>query len=106
MLLASLDVRTASPGSGGGPRGRQALRLDRMRRTPHNIFMRNPHRRAISVSLPVDLIEKLDRRSERTGSSRSAVVEDLLRSGARHRSHSDLNLEIEAYYAGRDADDR
>ena len=71
-------------------------------KTKRNInSMRIAHKR-VTVSLPADLVEQLDRSSRRMGTTRSGLVEEWLRRGARERGQADLDRQIEIYYAGRD----
>jgi metal-responsive CopG/Arc/MetJ family transcriptional regulator len=66
--------------------------------------MRNPHKR-LTVSLPEDLVKELDRCSRKAGTSRSGLVEEWLRRGAREHVTRELHKEIEAYYGNRTAED-
>jgi hypothetical protein len=53
----------------------------------------------VSVSLPAELVARVDREVRvRPGSSRSAVVEDWLKRGARLKTESDLREAVVAYY--------
>ncbi len=79
------------------------MRLDKSAR--NNKRMRNLHKR-LTVSLPADLVEQLDRAARRAGTSRSALVEEWLRRGARVQAHGELERQIEAYYAGRSLAER
>src|SRR5882672_12121186 len=56
-------------------------------------------RRRVTVSLPSDLVRRLDRQGRAEGASRSGVVERWLRAGERQTSLSSLEQELEDYYA-------
>lgn len=66
----------------------------------------------LSITLPADLVDRIDAAAERVGSSnRSAIIEQWLRRGARARALDALHEETLTYYASRDsgttaADDR
>ncbi len=53
----------------------------------------------VSVSLPAELVARVDREVRgRPGASRSAVVEEWLRHGARLKTEDDLRAAVVAYY--------
>lgn len=56
-------------------------------------------RTRVTVSLPSDLVHRLDRQSRSRGASRSSVAEHWLRAGERQASLSSLAQELERYYA-------
>ena len=60
--------------------------------------MRIPHKR-VTVSLPDELVAKLDRSSRRLGLTRSGLAAQWLRRGSREQDKADLERDIEAYYA-------
>jgi ribbon-helix-helix CopG family protein len=53
----------------------------------------------VTVSLPSDLVRRLDRQSRAQGASRSGVVERWLRAGERQTSLFSLEQELENYYS-------
>jgi hypothetical protein len=55
----------------------------------------------VTVSLPTDLVRRLDRRSRAVGTSRSGLAESWLRAGERQSSLSSLERELETYYSQR-----
>lgn len=59
---------------------------------------RSARRRRVTVTLPADLLERIDR--EAAGSSRSSVVERWLREAARSRVQSRIEEATIAYYEG------
>ena len=61
-------------------------------------------RTRVTVSLPSDLVRRLDRQSRVQGASRSGVAERWLRAGERHTSLLSLERELETYYSRPDAD--
>jgi metal-responsive CopG/Arc/MetJ family transcriptional regulator len=53
----------------------------------------------VSLSLPAELVDRVDCEvKNRPGSSRSAVVEEWLRQGARLKAEGDLRSAVVAYY--------
>jgi hypothetical protein len=56
-------------------------------------------RTRVTVSLPSDLVRRLDRQSRTQGDSRSGVAERWLRAGERQISLSSLEQELERYYS-------
>jgi metal-responsive CopG/Arc/MetJ family transcriptional regulator len=53
----------------------------------------------VSLSLPAELVARVDREVKtKPGSSRSAVVEEWLRQGARLKAEGDLRSAVVAYY--------
>ena len=56
-------------------------------------------RRRVTVSLPADLVRRLDRQSRAQGTSRSGMAERWLRAGERQASVSLLEQELESYYS-------
>src|SRR5207244_12673821 len=55
--------------------------------------------RSVTVSLPSDLVRRLDRQSRSQGASRSGLVERWLRAGERQDRVSSLEQELEQYYS-------
>ena len=56
----------------------------------------------VSVSLPADLVRKIDHETAaRRGGTRSGVMETWLREADRRRAQTRLNDRIEAYYGSR-----
>src|SRR2546430_17169869 len=55
----------------------------------------------VTVSLPNDLVRRLDRESRAQGASRSGLAEHWLRAGEREASMSSLERELESYYSRR-----
>jgi len=53
----------------------------------------------VTVSLPSDLVRRLDRQSRVQGASRSGVAERWLRAGERQASLLSLEQELESYYS-------
>jgi hypothetical protein len=53
----------------------------------------------VTVSLPGDLVRRLDRQSRLQGAPRSGVAERWLRAGERQASLSSLEQELESYYS-------
>src|SRR5438067_2237425 len=51
----------------------------------------------VTVSLPADLVRRLDRR-RRTGTPRSRIVEALLEESDKRQRQSELEAEVEEYY--------
>jgi len=51
----------------------------------------------VTVSLPADLVRRLDRKRA-TGTSRSRVVEALLEDSDKRQRQGDLDAEVEEYY--------
>jgi hypothetical protein len=62
--------------------------------------MKNSHKR-VTVSLPGDLVEKLNRSSRRLGLTRSGLAAQWLRRGSREHEKTDLDRQIEDYYRER-----
>lgn len=60
---------------------------------------RMPPRTRVTVSLPSDLVRRMDRQSRVQGGSRSRVAERWLRAGERHASLLSLEQELESYYS-------
>ena len=60
----------------------------------------------ISVSLPGDLVARLDRTARSEARSRSRVLEGWLLATARERAAQDLEAATIAYYEGLTSDDR
>jgi len=56
-------------------------------------------RTRVTMSLPSDLVRRLDRQSRARGSSRSGVAERWLRAGERQASLFSLEQELESYYS-------
>jgi hypothetical protein len=54
---------------------------------------------AVTISLPGDLVRRMDRQSRIEGVSRSGMVERWLRAGERQASLSSLEEELERYYS-------
>ena len=69
--------------------------------------MKESSRRKVSVSLPAELVAQVDREARgRPGVSRSAVVEEWLRQGARLKAEDDLRAAVVAYYRELRPEDR
>ena len=66
---------------------------------------KNPRVR-VTVTLPRDLVERLDRAAKGARASRSRVMEDWLRSGAHAELARKLEAETIAYYESMTADER
>jgi len=66
--------------------------------------MTNGRKAKVSVSLSADVVERIDRRAKSEHSTRSAVLESLLRDAERLSSERTLAAEVEAYYRGGDAE--
>src|SRR5262245_1921493 len=62
-------------------------------------------RARVTVSLPADLVRRLDRYSRAQGVSRSGVAERWLRAGERQTSLVALEQELETYYLRSQDDD-
>jgi hypothetical protein len=60
--------------------------------------MKNRHKR-VTVSLPGELVAKLDRSSRRLGLTRSGLAAQWLSRGSREQDSADLDRHIETYYA-------
>jgi len=60
--------------------------------------MNRRHKR-VTVSLPGELVAKLDRSSRRLGLTRSGLAAQWLQRGSREQDKADLERQIEAYYA-------
>ena len=61
--------------------------------------MKESSRVKVSLSLPAALVAEVDREVRvRAGTSRSAVVEEWLRRGARAKAEADLRAAVVAYY--------
>jgi metal-responsive CopG/Arc/MetJ family transcriptional regulator len=60
----------------------------------------------ISVSLPSDLVARLDRAAKAEARSRSRVLETWLRAAAREGAARDLEAATVAYYTRLNAEDR
>jgi len=60
---------------------------------------RKQSRTRVTVSLPSDLVRRLDGQSRAQGASRSGVAERWLRAGERQASLFSLEQELERYYA-------
>ena len=60
----------------------------------------------ITVTLPRDLVQRIERQASRQRASRSRIVEAWLRSGARSHGSSSLDAEIERYYVAASQQDR
>jgi len=58
-----------------------------------------PPRKRVTVSLPSDLVHRLDRQSRSQGASRSGLAERWLRAGERQDRVSSLEQELEEYYS-------
>jgi predicted transcriptional regulator len=56
-------------------------------------------RTRVTISLPSDLVQRLDRHSRTQGASRSRVAERWLRAGERQTSLVALEHELETYYS-------
>lgn len=56
-------------------------------------------RMRVTMSLPSDLVRRLDRQSRVRGSTRSGVAERWLRAGERQASLVSLEQELESYYS-------
>src|SRR2546423_13286054 len=63
-----------------------------------------PLRTRVTVSLPSDLVRRLDRQSRAQGTSRSGVAERWLRAGERQASLVSLERELETYYSRAEAE--
>jgi len=65
----------------------------------HTIRMKKSRtkRVRVTVSLPADLVRRLDRR-RRTGTPRSRIVEALLEESDKRQRQSELEAEVEEYY--------
>jgi metal-responsive CopG/Arc/MetJ family transcriptional regulator len=69
--------------------------------------MTSGSRLKVSLSLPADLIARVDQEVKaRSDSSRSAVVEEWLRKGAHLKAESDLRASVVAYYQSLDSTER
>jgi hypothetical protein len=53
----------------------------------------------VTVSLPTDLVERIDAQARAQGSARSAIMAKWLGAGARQQASIALDDEITAYYA-------
>src|SRR5207249_11608186 len=62
-------------------------------------------RTRVTVSLPTDLVRRLDCHSRAKGTSRSGVAERWLRAGERQSALLSLERELETYYSQRIEDD-
>lgn len=60
----------------------------------------------VSLSLPEDLLDKIDAEAEQTRRSRSQIVEVWLRLAARRRATEKLDRDTRAYYENRTAEQR
>ena len=60
---------------------------------------RKQSRTRVTMSLPSDLVRRLDGQSRAQGASRSGVAERWLRAGERQASLFSLEQELESYYA-------
>ena len=60
----------------------------------------------VSVSLPADLVGRIDSASKARRQTRSAVMEQWLRQGERVRSEEALARELEAYYQAATPEER
>jgi metal-responsive CopG/Arc/MetJ family transcriptional regulator len=60
----------------------------------------------VSLTVSTDLVELVDREARRAGTTRSAVFEQLVRSGAQRAQERSLNEMTAAYYATLTPDDR
>jgi metal-responsive CopG/Arc/MetJ family transcriptional regulator len=58
-----------------------------------------PIRTRVTISLPSELVRRMDRQSRAQGASRSGVAERWLRAGERQASLSSLEQDIESYYS-------
>ncbi len=58
-------------------------------------------RTRVSVSLPADLVQSIDREAESTKGSRSGTMEEWLRYAARRREQEAYAAEVQAYYRTR-----
>ena len=61
-------------------------------------------RKRVTLSLPAEMVRRLDERSRRTRSSRSATVAALLSEADRAEADRKLAAEVEAYYKAGDDD--
>jgi metal-responsive CopG/Arc/MetJ family transcriptional regulator len=68
--------------------------------------MPSPPRVKISVSLPSDLVSKIDRVARRDARSRSRVLEAWLRAAARTEAERELEAATIAYYESLTAEER
>jgi metal-responsive CopG/Arc/MetJ family transcriptional regulator len=69
--------------------------------------MKEGSRVKVSVSLPAELVAEVDREVRvRPGASRSAVVEEWLRQGARLKAEGNLRAAVVAYYRELRTDER
>ena len=59
----------------------------------------------MTVSLPTDLVRRLDQSSQAQATSRSGLAESWLRAGERQSSLSSLERDLEVYYAQRIEDE-
>ena len=62
-------------------------------------------RTRVTVSLPADLVDLIDRSSRELKETRSALVEEWLRHGASSYAQRELDAEITRYYAQQSAED-
>lgn len=67
--------------------------------------MKRPRTR-VTVSLPADLVDLIDRTSRELKETRSALVEEWLRQGASSRAQCALEAEITDYYSRQSAIER
>src|SRR5579872_5335433 len=63
-------------------------------------------RKHVSVSLPGELLEAIDSAARELRETRSALMEEWLRLGARARRQDTLDDEVEAYYRERTESER
>jgi len=69
------------------------------------MLFRMPNRKRITLSLPAELVARADRTARASGKTRSAVMTDWLRAGARNLASVALDAEITAYYASMPAEE-
>lgn len=62
-------------------------------------------RTRVTVSLPAEQVQRVDREARARGTTRSAVMSEWLRFGARHQASLALDAEITAYYTTMSAEE-
>jgi metal-responsive CopG/Arc/MetJ family transcriptional regulator len=63
------------------------------------MMIRMKIRTRVTVSLPAELVNRVDREARARRSTRSAVMSDWLRRGAQQHAAAALDAEITAYYS-------
>jgi metal-responsive CopG/Arc/MetJ family transcriptional regulator len=68
--------------------------------------MSAPNKVKVSITLPADLVTAIDREAQRSGMSRSWLIEDYVRVGASRAAERSLEEATAAYYASLQPADR